>query len=503
MGNLCVVAIPSEDDYVWKISSEKVPHMTILYLGDVAEVQNFAKIASYIQHAAGTSLRRFGLEVDHRGVLGQDEADVLFFSWDKWSGIQDVTNFRNYLLQDGNIRTSYDSVEQHDGFYPHLTLGYPPTPAKPDDRDYPGINYVQFDKVALWFGDYTGLEFPLKTRSMDYAEVSMDNIREDRSALVERILEHHGTKGMKWGVRRHFTAESRASRKVARGDKKFEKSVGVNKLIEIHNTAADAMNKTEISRINNKPHYKAAAARGDFLDETKPITKQYFHEYEQVFLSQAAKAAKAQGTNLSGTREYHIMPDPVSATGFSLTTREVKHAGDSTESIPSIPVTLDKKHRVTKFGSPPSTKHGELVVGDILSHHGIKGMKWGNRKNSIPAATGGGRQVRVTEHIDRVGKVRLKAEGGEGRPAHIDALSAAAAKQKLTKSGIHSLSNKELQDLTTRMNLEQNVGRLSSSGKSATSKFVTSTLQNVAKQQIAKLATDAASGQVENLLNKK
>lgn len=325
MGNLCVVAIPSEDDYVWKISSEKVPHMTILYLGDVAEVQNFAKIASYIQHAAGTSLRRFGLEVDHRGVLGQDEADVLFFSWDKWSGIQDVTNFRNYLLQDGNIRTSYDSVEQHDGFYPHLTLGYPPTPAKPDDRDYPGINYVQFDKVALWFGDYTGLEFPLKTRSMDYAEVSMDNIREDRSALVERILEHHGTKG----------------------------------------------------------------------------------------------------------------------------------------------------------------------------------MKWGNRKNSIPAATGGGRQVRVTEHIDRVGKVRLKAEGGEGRPAHIDALSAAAAKQKLTKSGIHSLSNKELQDLTTRMNLEQNVGRLSSSGKSATSKFVTSTLQNVAKQQIAKLATDAASGQVENLLNKK
>lgn len=201
MSNLVVVAIPAEDDYVWKISSEKIPHMTLLFLGD--SVPNVPRVSEFIGHACNIMLNRFGMEVDRRDTLGVDEADVLMFSLDKWSGFQGIDEFRNALLKDTNILTAYNNTQQFDvpdqskGWLPHLTLGYPTDPAKPDNRDYPGIGYVSFDKIALWTDDYEGIEYPLKSRSYD-TEMCMST----GSRSVESILEHHGIKGMKWGVRR-------------------------------------------------------------------------------------------------------------------------------------------------------------------------------------------------------------------------------------------------------------------------------------------------------------
>lgn len=202
MANLVIVALPAEDDYVNKISSQKVPHMTLLFLGDVMKVQNLSKILDFTSHAAGQSLNRFGLEVDRRGELGADRADVLFFSKSKWSGFETINEFRSYLLKEPNIRTAYDSIEQFSEWQPHLTLGYPDSPAKPDDRDYPGINYVNFDRIAVWFSEFAGIEFTLQSHDWQM-DVAMDSVTpKDR---VENILEHFGVKGMRWGVRRKAT----------------------------------------------------------------------------------------------------------------------------------------------------------------------------------------------------------------------------------------------------------------------------------------------------------
>ena len=194
--DLVIVAIPNEDDYVWKISSEKIPHMTLLFLGELGNVKNVASIAEFVTHAANTSLKRFGMEVQRRGTLGEDEADVLFFD-KKWA--TEVQNFRHHLLQDNNVRTAYDSVEQFPEWLPHMTLGYPKTPAKEDDREYPGIHWVNFDKIGFWFGDYEGLEIPLKDYDWDM-EVSMSTLSIGQAA-VKDALAHYGVKGMKWGVR--------------------------------------------------------------------------------------------------------------------------------------------------------------------------------------------------------------------------------------------------------------------------------------------------------------
>jgi 2'-5' RNA ligase len=210
--NLVIVAIPAEDDYVWKISSEKKPHMTLLFLGDAMSNPNVTKIQGFLEHAVNIlEIGPFGLSVDYRGTLGADEADVLFFR-DDWS-LRRIAEFRGQLLKNDAIRRAYDSTEQFDGpWQPHLTLGYPLAPAHEDDRDYPGIRWVEFDRIALWYGDFEGPEFRLQYPNYDLAEVAWGV-----STTAEKgaeFLEHYGVKGMHWGVRKERTAPAATGVKV-------------------------------------------------------------------------------------------------------------------------------------------------------------------------------------------------------------------------------------------------------------------------------------------------
>jgi hypothetical protein len=75
------------------------------------------------------------------------------------------------------------------------------------------------------------------------------------------------------------------------------------------------------------------------------------------------------------------------------------------------------------------------VVKDV-EHSGIKGMKWGVRRSRKELA-----------------KLR-QAPSGDAREAH-----KALVKSKI--SGVEALSNKELQNLNNRLNLEQNYAKLS------------------------------------------
>ena len=93
----------------------------------------------------------------------------------------------------------------------------------------------------------------------------------------------------------------------------------------------------------------------------------------------------------------------------------------------------------------------DSLVSDILSHHGVKGMRWGVRKSAPSAGPG----VKVTQK----GK-KLKTEGGVGRKASPDAVKVAELRQVRKKSGVAALSNEELQAYSKRLNLEQNVANL-------------------------------------------
>ena len=181
---MIIVAIPDENDRVWKVSSEKVPHLTLLFLGDADKVANAASIVTFVQHAADRSLNRFYLPVDRRDELGMDKADVLYFKKGRYD-FKAVRDFRSLLLKDDNIKTAYDSTSQfefpeHVGaagqpWIPHLTLGYPDSPAKSMPDDWESNFYsVDFSKIAVWMGDYEGPEFLLKDYWDEMDDFPMD-----------------------------------------------------------------------------------------------------------------------------------------------------------------------------------------------------------------------------------------------------------------------------------------------------------------------------------------
>lgn len=167
MSNLVIVAIPEEMDRVWKLSSEKVPHLTLLFLGEMEPNPHVESIVQFVEHAVTLSEHGpFYLDVDHRGTLGPDEADVLFFSKRSWN-LKWISQFRGQLLQNEQIRSAYDSTQQYGApqeWTPHLTMGYPTAPAKepPNDGfDHP-IYSVCFDRIAVWTGDFDGPDFRLE-----------------------------------------------------------------------------------------------------------------------------------------------------------------------------------------------------------------------------------------------------------------------------------------------------------------------------------------------------
>jgi hypothetical protein len=114
-----------------------------------------------------------------------------------------------------------------------------------------------------------------------------------------------------------------------------------------------------------------------------------------------------------------------------------------------------------QFGkkAPPSVMslmtHTDLIQ-NILAHYGIRGMHWG---------------------------VRRENPSGSSEPS-ADVQRVRSAMAKINRGDTSALSNKELQDVVTRMNLDQQYSRLSSSKKNLGAKIAQDIVTSIAKEQL-------------------
>jgi hypothetical protein len=333
---------------------------------------------------------------------------------------------------------------------------------------------------------------------------------EDRGAA---FLEHFGVKGMKWGVRKE---------KIKAGLKKWgselatqyedsmweQHAYSTRAYVERHNAAADHFNQ-HIDRLNNAPKY-----RDKNLNERRNAKLKYDYDRDVENLmhrSNEHAAKQVHGQNASKTKEVvydrktqtfkvkdvggkqghtEKMPEP---DPFAL-----DHADTGVDFNPTFKVRVGPDGKIIQVNRAKleGMQQADEFVDDFLEHYGVKGMKWGVRKSEVPTG-----ETKVTQK----GK-KLKGEGGKGLSPHPDATKAAISKQKAKGSGLQSLSNKELKDLQTRLNLEKNVRELSVADKQAqtnpAARFIKRTLFNSGKQEAQKAANNAASKTVAAMMKK-
>lgn len=113
-------------------------------------------------------------------------------------------------------------------------------------------------------------------------------------------------------------------------------------------------------------------------------------------------------------------------------------------------------------------------LDEVLAHHGIKGMHWGVRRKNPSAGT----------------------------PSSEDHDRASALRTQRRSSGTRTLSNKELQDLITRLNLERQVKQLAPTPKESVTNFLTGLLRDTGKQQASRVANEAIAKQLNNAIKK-
>lgn len=108
-----------------------------------------------------------------------------------------------------------------------------------------------------------------------------------------------------------------------------------------------------------------------------------------------------------------------------------------------------------------------------IKHYGVPGMRWGVRRAKSPTS--------VSD----------------------DSRNAAATQAKITKRGVQSVSNEDLQRLVTRLNLERQYSSIKpKTGTARALSFIGTTLVGVGKQGITGFATKAITKQLDGLIRK-
>lgn len=228
-------------------------------------------------------------------------------------------------------------------------------------------------------------------------------------------------------------------------------------------------NKEYHSLFQESPGQKVYEKGDDYLKELFKMSSQHWVNDQSEISKPYLDAIKAKG--------YNALIDFNDAGKLGKTPLRVLDS-DPFTIVKNEKMGLNDFHKAAKNWKPELIHMIRQTLGGVVDgelwHYGVKGMKWGRRKSessggSISKTTdSSGNTVlavgkdkgpqKVKSTSVRIGpKTEVKTSQGGYHEAHPDAVAAKSAAQKKNRSGIDTMSNKELEALASRMNLEQRI----------------------------------------------
>jgi ribosomal protein S18 acetylase RimI-like enzyme len=310
---------------------------------------------------------------------------------------------------------------------------------------------------------------------------------------VDEFLEHYGVKGMHWGVRRahgsgstgpgRSAAKAPTERQQKRKDRKIkrtEKRLNIakhnhevrQKNVKVIQAHLDDMHKNGVNSVVMKAKYGHDLTLGNSLFKYKrgKTIKEAFNEtrndleeqrdFEKALQSRHADQIKSRSKRLN--RLKHSALDDVE--------EEPNDDLDDDLDLDDDDPDEGDEDEAVDFNLEGFLAQSEIDnAEEIISHYGVRGMHWGTRRSR----------------------------------AQIDSDSEDVRRVKTAKGRIKSnrttdvLSNKELQDVVTRMNLEQQYSRLTKPSKDTFTSRMLGNGQKIATNMLIDYGQDKAIGMLE------
>lgn len=276
---------------------------------------------------------------------------------------------------------------------------------------------------------------------------------------VVEFLEHHGVKGMHWGIRQ---------KRQVNKDRSYFRNLDGNTLDKINKTALTGYNKS-VKEINNKPAYK-----NKDLTKNAALRQKYYVEHAQSLAGYLDKALAKHASQVSPNGHFaaQFVVEPGTNAAF-INVYRVRHV-DHADGNLRFNVVFDDLGHVIKIIDPgDSMEQDSMNVEEFLEHHGVKGQKWGirNRRNNVT-------------------KAKAKKPSLDYRRS-----------QEIRRQKHPYLTNKQIEVANKRANLEQNFSRLNPTKVKKGHQMASSILKGVGIGSIAALSSPQGQDKIKKALN--
>ena len=264
----------------------------------------------------------------------------------------------------------------------------------------------------------------------------MPVLEQDAIDVGKDFLEHHGVKGMKWGVRRNRRGKIKARATMTK------KAIKDSEWLENPSSRGESFNtsynktyraaawkiRKGIRKINRQPEYK-----GQNFKERSPLRTKYYRDISSMIETQLNSSATRHGRSPNKKFQMAFSMDVDKQAAPTVTVRlndtrkgrksarkeaqtarkrRVSHEDDSSMISLVLPLSLDDSGYITdinidSIGEVLELDSSEEIpldhdsfdqeFSDYLEHYGIRGMKWGIRRKDPSGTSSTGRELNAKE----------------------------------------------------------------------------------------------------------